>query len=123
MRGNMVWSLYYKASTAWSPNSMITKFPNADIRNAGKWITYQRPAFLVPSDPLFAKVAEIFYEEQKKLFGESRYYGGDPFHEGGNSKGINITEAASNIYKAMKTNNPNAIWVLQGWVEIPRSHY
>ena len=97
------------------PNSMITKFPNADIRDAGKWITYQRPAFLVPSDPLFAKVAEIFYEEQKKLFGESRYYGGDPFHEGGNSKGINITEAASNIYKAMKTNNPNAIWVLQGW--------
>lgn len=47
------------------PNSMITKFPNADIRDAGKWITYQRPAFLVPSDPLFAKVAEIFYEEQR----------------------------------------------------------
>lgn len=50
------------------PNSMITKFPNADIRDAGKWITYQRPAFLVPSDPLFTKVAQIFYEEQEKLF-------------------------------------------------------
>lgn len=97
------------------PNSMITKFPNADIRDAGKWITYQRPAFLVPSDPLFTKVAQIFYEEQEKLFGKSRYYGGDPFHEGGNSEGINITEAASDIYKAMKANNPDAIWVLQGW--------
>lgn len=97
------------------PNSLIAKHPEADIRDAGKWITYQRPAFLSPSDPLFAKVARIFYEEQEKLFGKSRYYGGDPFHEGGNSKEINITEAASNIYKSMKDINPEAVWILQGW--------
>lgn len=97
------------------PNSMIAKYPDSDIRDTGKWITYQRPAFLSPTDPLFAKVARIFYEEQDKLFGKSRFYGGDPFHEGGNSKGINITEAATNIYKAMKEENNEAVWVLQGW--------
>lgn len=97
------------------PNSLIAKYPNADIRDTGKWITYQRPAFLSPTDPLFAKIARIYYEEQERLFGKARYYGGDPFHEGGNSKGINITEAAANIYKSMKEMNPKAVWVLQGW--------
>lgn len=97
------------------PNSMIQKFPEADIRNVGKWITFQRPAFLVPSDPLFTKVARIFYEEQEKLFGKARYFAGDPFHEGGNTKGINIKEAASHIYQLMKEQNPQAVWVLQGW--------
>lgn len=97
------------------PNSLIRKFPEAEIRDVGKWITFQRPAFLVPSDPLFAKVARIFYEEQEKLFGKARYFAGDPFHEGGNTQGINIKEAASHIYQLMKEQNPQAVWVLQGW--------
>lgn len=97
------------------PNSMIEKYPNSDIRNVGKWITFQRPAFLVPTDTLFEKVARIYYEEQEKLFGKARYFAGDPFHEGGNSKGINITEAATNIYQLMKEQNSQAVWVLQGW--------
>lgn len=97
------------------PCSMIKKYPNADIRDTGKWITYRRPAFLSPSDSLFAKVAQVYYEEQEKLFGKSRYYGGDPFHEGGNSEGINITAASASIYAAMKEHNQQAVWVLQGW--------
>lgn len=97
------------------PCSMIKKYPDADIRDTGKWITYQRPAFLSPTDPLFAEVANIFYEEQEKLFGKARFYGGDPFHEGGNAAGINITEAASHIYNAMKVHNQQSVWVLQGW--------
>lgn len=97
------------------PSSMIKKYPNADIRNIGKWITFQRPAFLVPTDTLFTKVARIYYEEQEALFGKARYFAGDPFHEGGETQGINITEAASNVYKLMKEQNPQAVWVIQGW--------
>lgn len=97
------------------PNSMIKKYPNSDIRDVGKWITFQRPAFLVPTDSLFTKVARIYYEEQEKLFGKARYFAGDPFHEGGNTKGINVTEAAIHIYQLMKEQNPQAVWVLQGW--------
>lgn len=97
------------------PNNMIQKYPKADIRDIGKWITYQRPAFLVPTDSLFPKVAKIYYEEQEKLFGQALYFAGDPFHEGGNAKGVNITESASIIYQSMKERNPKAAWVLQGW--------
>ncbi|MEG1564095.1 MAG: alpha-N-acetylglucosaminidase [Bacteroides sp.] len=97
------------------PNSLIEKYPQADIRNTGKWITYQRPAFIVPTDSLFGKVARIYYQEQEKLFGRTRYFGGDPFHEGGNAEGVNITAAATCIHQSMKEAHPQAVWVLQGW--------
>ncbi|MEG1547080.1 MAG: alpha-N-acetylglucosaminidase TIM-barrel domain-containing protein, partial [Bacteroides sp.] len=68
------------------PNSLKSKYPNARIKEQGQWLAYQRPAFLDPTDPLFDKIASIYYEEQKKIFGDAHFYGGDPFHEGGVSE-------------------------------------
>lgn len=101
------------------PNSLIKKYPDSDIRDIGEWITYQRPAFLVPTDPLFPQIAEVYYEEQEKLFGKAMYYGGDPFHEGGNSKNVDIGKAGAAIYAAMQKHEPQAKWILQGWGHNP----
>lgn len=101
------------------PNNLIQKYPESDIRSTGKWFMYQRPAFLVPTDPLFDKMARVFYQEQERLFGEARYFAGDLFHEGGSSKGINLTEAATAIYRQMKEQHPQAVWIVQGWGENP----
>ena len=101
------------------PNSLKEHFPDAAIREQGNWFSYQRPAFLDPTDPLFDSIANIYYEEQQKLFGEAKYYGGDPFHEGGTTQGIDVTKAATNIAAAMRRHNPEAVWVLQGWQHNP----
>lgn len=101
------------------PNALKEKFPDARIKSQGIWCTYQRPAFLDPTDPLFDKLAAIYYEEQKKLFGEAQFFGGDPFHEGGTSEGIDVKLAAQKILQAMRKVNPQAVWVLQGWQHNP----
>lgn len=102
------------------PNVLQKKFPNADIREQGLWAGgFKRPAILSPTDSLFFKIAGIFYDEQKKLYGNINFFSGDPFHEGGNSKGIDLGDAGVNIIKAMKNASPNGMWVFQGWQHNP----
>lgn len=89
------------------PNSLKEKFPEANIKEQGEWQTYQRPAFLDPNDPLFDKIADIYYDEQEKLFGKAVYFAGDPFHEGGQSEGIDVKAAAKNT-ASHETQNPGS---------------
>ncbi|MDC1106555.1 alpha-N-acetylglucosaminidase [Prolixibacteraceae bacterium] len=103
------------------PHASIKKFPKADIRNVGTWCGYRRPAFLSPEDPLFIKFSKVFYEEQEKLYGKNKYFAGDPFHEGGQTKGIDVKNAGKQIYSMMSNQNKDAIWVLQAWQNNPRT--
>lgn len=90
------------------------------IADPGKWCGFPRPAFLSPEDEHFPEVAAIYYEELEKLYGKSRYYSMDPFHEGGNTGGIDLSKAGEAIMSAMKKANPEAVWVVQAWQENPR---
>ncbi|PWS32873.1 alpha-N-acetylglucosaminidase [Pedobacter paludis] len=98
------------------PTSLKNKV-KVDVVDQGKWAGgFQRPDFLQTTDTTFAKMAGIYYEETKKLFGDDiHYFGGDPFHEGGKIEGINISKSASDIQNLMREYYPNSIWVLQGW--------
>ena len=102
------------------PNGLKSKLPDCRIFSQGLWGTHQRPAMLDPEDTCFKEIASIYYEEQGKLFGKAGFYGGDPFHEGGNMEGINVKKAAANIYASMNEHAPGAKWILQGWWENPR---
>lgn len=44
----------------------------------------------------------------------------DPFHEGGNTEGVDLAKAGTSIMKAMKKANPEAVWVIQAWQANPR---
>lgn len=87
----------------------------------GKWAGgFQRPDFLVPGDSSFTKIAGIYYEEMKKLYGSNiHFFAGDPFHEGGISKGVDVTAAAHTIQQTMLQHFPGSTWVLQGWQANP----
>lgn len=103
------------------PTSLKAKYPKADIRGQGKWAGgFQRPAFLSPTDSLFSKMAKVYYKELKKLYGEVSYFSGDPFHEGGNSEGIDLPQAGKNIVYGMKSIFPKSTWLFQGWHGNPR---
>lgn len=91
-----------------------------DVAESGKWMSYMRPAFLQPSSKDFARVAKVYYDELEKLYGKTKYYSMDPFHEGAKAKGVDIAAAGKTIMKAMKDANARAVWVIQGWRANPR---
>ncbi|MDR0865715.1 MAG: alpha-N-acetylglucosaminidase [Candidatus Symbiothrix sp.] len=90
------------------------------ITDPGTWCTFNRPAFLSPDDPNFTAFATMYYEEMEKLYGKADYYAIDPFHEGGNTKNIDLDKAGKTIMSAMKQANPKAVWVAQAWQKNPR---
>lgn len=87
----------------------------------GKWLSFTRPVFMLPSDSAFARIADIYYEEQRRFLGPAKYFSADPFHEGGDLSGIDLQAAAREIHAAMRRVNPEAVWVIQGWQENPRT--
>ena len=104
------------------PNSLKRKYPEADIRDQGNWVGgFQRPALLSPTDTLFSKIANIYYNQQKKLYGDLHYFSGDPFHEGGKTKEINLSRAGKKIVHSMNPIFRNTTWLFQGWGGNPKA--
>ena len=91
-----------------------------DVTDGGKWNGYQRPSNLSATDPRFDEIADLDYKELTRLYGTSKYYSLDPFHESKDDAGIDYAESGRRLMAAMKRENPEAVWVVQGWTENPR---
>lgn len=91
-----------------------------NVSDPGFWGAYRRPAFLQPTDPRFAEIAKLYYDELTRLYGKANYYAMDPFHEGGKTDGVDLDAAGQAILSAMKRCNPDAAWVVQAWQVNPR---
>jgi alpha-N-acetylglucosaminidase len=91
-----------------------------DVTNPGLWCGFQRPAFLQPTDPNFKKIAQLYYKELYALYGKTKYYSIDPFHEGGSIEGVDLAHSGREIMNELKKANPSAIWVIQAWQDNPR---
>jgi alpha-N-acetylglucosaminidase len=94
--------------------------PGLKVADAGRWNGFQRPANLLPTDPRFAEIAQLYYDELTRLYGKADYYSMDPFHESSDDAAIDYARAGEAMMSAMKRINPNAVWVIQGWTENPR---
>ncbi|WP_183576081.1 alpha-N-acetylglucosaminidase [Mucilaginibacter sp. X5P1] len=104
------------------PTSLKKHFPGATIIDQGKWAGgFERPSMLAPQDSLFAKMSTVYYKYMKQLYGSDvKYLGGDLFHEGGNTGGLDIKETGKLIQADMQKNFPGSVWVLQGWQDNPK---
>lgn len=91
-----------------------------NVADPGTWCGFRRPAFLQPEDPAFSKIAALYYAEMERLYGKARFYSMDPFHEGGNTDGVDLETAGKAIWGAMKQANPEAVWIIQAWQANPR---
>lgn len=102
------------------PSTLKNKI-SAHIIIQGEWGAFTRPDILDPTDTAFNRIAGIFYEETKKLYGSDiHFFSGDPFHEGGRTEGVDLGNAGRNIQQAMQQYFPGSIWVLQGWQDNPK---
>ncbi|MEG0655427.1 MAG: alpha-N-acetylglucosaminidase [Mucinivorans sp.] len=103
---------------SFAPSDTTVNF-DFSIQNPGLWCSYSRPSFLQPSDPRFAQIAQMYYQEQEKLFGKAQYYAIDPFHEGGSTSGVDLRAAGRAIFDAMRLASPSSSWVIQSWQAAP----
>lgn len=103
--------------TGYVPRSLKDKFPDAAIKLKPNWCGFTGAAQLDPLDPLFVKFANVFYDEQKKLFGPSRYYAADPFHESAPVRPGDdyLRDVAKTIEKTMIDADPDAVICMQSW--------
>lgn len=91
-----------------------------NVSDGGAWNGYVRPSNLLPTDPRFSEIADLYYQELTRLFGKADYYSMDPFHESNDDASIDYAKAGKVLMAAMKKVNPKATWVIQGWTENPR---
>lgn len=109
------------------PDDFCDFYPDSAPLKQGLWCGLVRPAFILPGDPNFEKVADTYYRELRKIGGNENvcFFAGDPFHEGGNKEGVDIPRYALGCYEKMREYNKNAVWVIQEWgspkMEIPDS--
>lgn len=101
------------------PNNAKEKL-GLNVQDPGMWCGFRRPSFLQPTDARFQEIASLYYKEMTKLYGKANYYSMDPFHEGGNTAGVDLKEAGNALMKAMKKVNSKATWVIQAWGANPR---
>lgn len=102
------------------PTDIKDKDPNAQIIAQGNWTAIARPAMLKTDTESFDKYAEIFYKAQQDVYGDiTKYYATDPFHEGGNTGGMNLSTVSSKVLAAMMKADSDAVWIIQSWGSNP----
>jgi len=84
------------------------------------WNGFQRPGWLDPRDPAFARLAAAFYNHQKQLFGDTTIYDMETFQEGGIAGDVPVGDGARAIQRALNTAHPNALWFMMAWQTNPR---
>ncbi|XP_068213075.1 alpha-N-acetylglucosaminidase-like [Palaemon carinicauda] len=104
------------------PGGLTRIFPNANVTRLGSWCnfntTYSHTFLLDPADPLFKQIGAAFVEELKNEFGTDHLYNCDTFNEmtPQSSDPEYLTSVGESIFEAMKSSDPDAIWVMQGWL-------
>lgn len=105
------------------PRAMEKLFPNTKMTRTC-WqnfdAKYACPTFVYPNETLFITVGKLFVQEYIKEFGTDHYYNADLFNEL-NPPSSNLTfvrNSGKAVYKALTEADPEAVWVMQGWLFI-----
>lgn len=103
------------------PRALKTHKPDAPIVDQGRWDKFDRPAVLLPGNAVFDRMARTYYESMRRHYGNGlKFFGGDLFHEGGKTDGMDVTRTATLVQQTMLRNVPDAVWLLQGWNNNPK---
>lgn len=102
------------------PADIEKKDPKVKVLPQGLWNKYERPWMVKTNTKSFRRYAKLFYESQAEVYGKFAHaYATDPFHEGGNRKGVSLYSVGKNIIGAMKSFDPKCVWVIQSWDKNP----
>ncbi|KAK2582551.1 hypothetical protein KPH14_004842 [Odynerus spinipes] len=106
------------------PRAFARLFPNANMTKIDSWNKFEDryccPYLLEPTDKLFRTVGEMFLKAYIDEFDTDHVYNCDTFNENepGNTEINYLRNVASSIFSAMRSVDPQAIWLMQGWLFI-----
>ena len=106
------------AFTGVLPKRFAEAFPDATYFELGSWAGLGDAVLLDPADPLFTRVAELFYDVQARLIGRSALYFGTPLGEGRAIEvedGAVLERVAAGVGDALATWRSGARLVVSSW--------
>ncbi|XP_025109026.1 alpha-N-acetylglucosaminidase-like isoform X2 [Pomacea canaliculata] len=104
------------------PASFTKVFPQAKVTRLGGWSrfnsTYSYTYLLDFNDPLFKVIGATFIQLMNSEFGVDHIYNADTFNEmtPASSSTSYLASAGEAVYKAMLAGDPDAVWLMQGWL-------
>lgn len=111
------------AFTGFLPTQIAELYPNAAFVNGSAWegfpSDFTNVTFLEPFDPLFTSLQKSFLSKQRDAYGNvTSIYALDQYNENNPFSGDldYLRNVTSNTVKSLKAADPNAIWLLQGWL-------
>ena len=105
------------AFTGHVPPTFSQKYPEAKVKKTS-WVNFDPVTILDPDEELFDEIGRMFLKEQTKLYGTNHYYTADTFNENRPpvSDSLYLNNISAKVYKAMSDVDPEAVWVMQGWL-------
>jgi alpha-N-acetylglucosaminidase len=112
----------YQGFAGFVPEAMKEVYPKVNITET-KWSGFKN-YMLSPKDSLFAVIEKNYIAEWEKEFGPGKYYLIDSFNEmdvpfgekGTPERTAQLAEYGKVIYSSLSAADPNAVWVMQGWM-------
>jgi alpha-N-acetylglucosaminidase len=100
------------------PPGVTNRFPGARLQRLPSWAGFAPTHFVDPQDALFTRLGKLFIEEQTRQFGTDHLYAADTFIEmqPPSSDPKFLADMGRAVFEAMRAADPEAIWVLQGWL-------
>ena len=106
------------------PEGVKRLYPDEKLREL-KWGGFDKKFnahILAPGSDLFEKIGQQYIVEWEKEFGKGEFYLADSFNEMAVPLSADKEEAlkelagfGESVYKSIRSANPDAVWVMQGW--------
>lgn len=110
------------------PPTFKDRFPRAKV-NSTQWginTNVAAPVNILDSDePMFTEIGEKFMKELIATYGTNHLYSADTFNEmiPPSNDSLYLNGMATNIYGSMAKVDPQAVWVMQGWMFLDKSFF
>lgn len=114
------------AFSGFVPQGIRRLYPEVKLHRLGwgGWPQKNHAHLLSPEEPLFLKIGNLYMKEWQKEFGKNTYFLADSFNEmelpvnQGNAEARDnmLSSLGEQIYRSISSNNPDAVWVMQGWM-------
>ncbi|KAI0695655.1 alpha-N-acetylglucosaminidase [Cytidiella melzeri] len=116
--------------TGFVPRALHTLHPNAQMVNGSAWegfpTSFTNDTFLEPFDPMFAQMQKLFISKQQAAYGNiTHFYTLDQYNEIDPFSGnlTYLSSISSNTVASLRAADPEAVWVLQGWLFFSSSSF
>jgi alpha-N-acetylglucosaminidase len=111
--------------TGHAPKSLEKIRSDVKLVKLTPWCNFPSTYFVDPATPFFEELGKIWVEEQTKLFGTNHLYASDTFIEmkPPSSNPDTLRNMGEAIYAGMNAADPDAVWVLQGWIFINQPNF